>query len=1026
MRNSTARLAAQLLIGPAVLLLMPALALGQTGKLSGEVVEAETGDPLPGANVRIEGTTKGAAANEDGEYTIFQVQPGTYTIVASFVGYQTVRRRNVEIVSGVTERLDFELQGAEFEGQEIVVTAQEDLVSETATNAVRRIDREELESLPTQSSETYYTIQPGVTEQNGEIHVRGARSSQTDYLLEGISTKSVLGSDNVVPVIPQAIEETQVFSGGYAADKGGANGGIVQQKLRTGGETISAMAQYEGDQIADVFGDTYSYDYQNVVATTGGPLARDDIRFFVAGNYRDSGNRTPLFWNSADLNEKTNGGLCADISSSDCHPPVDDNTQDTASTSLSWQDGNVPGLGNPEEEWRINGTLSFDFSPLQVRLSYASVNREQRLNFTPVEEFYNQRRIPKREDTRRLVSVQPTYFITENTFLEGEAGYFQYDFEVYDPLIGKPSKGKGGVLPYLLDMRDRNVVAEQLGVGTDSASLAQSRYTRLWAGRYQTPPGYTFNAFGFEMPGEPSFSGWRQQEQSYWNFSIDLVSQQGAHTLRFGGEYRTWTVRNYSGGIGQVGGNLAAQARENPALRDTLGNEPDRFAQSVREADVNYYGYDEFGNEVDSGPDGPREPVLGAMYINDKLEYEDIIVNAGLRLNYYSSDSYVAPDPANPPIDESIAQIAVGGENGLKEADADINLEPRLGISFPISEKTAFHLQYGKFSQLPDLGNVYAGRGEMTDGGGFDPYTWDVDPIKTTQYEIGFGRQFSEFVAFDLTAYYRRTDDLLTIEEIQTSSESGLDPYFVYTNGAFNITRGVELSLRSRRFRGVMAMANYSLTNAKGTETDPRSRVGAINQRSPVPSQVKPLRYQRPHTGSVVLDYQSGSGQSRWASDWGVNLLFRFGSGHPYTKSTGGIGQRRVDQGPLLVDSDPRNRVPQEPLNSSTTPFTYLTDLRLKKGFNLGPASLEAYIYVQNLLNRRNTENVYLRTGRTESDGFLDNPELSREIVASEGQRFVDYYQQINLQNRSHYRESWGSDLFGEPRQVRVGVTLTY
>ena len=253
-------------------LLAPGLALGQTAKLTGEVVDANTGEPLPGANVRIEGTTLGAATNTDGEYTIFQVSPGTYTVRVTFVGYQSVRRTNVEVVSGVTKRLDFQLQEAEFEGQEVVVRAEEPLVNETATNAVRRLGREEIASLPTRSAETYYAIQPSVTLQNGEVHIRGARSNETDYLLDGLSSRSLLGTNNVVAVIPEALQETQVFAGGYAANKGGANGGIVQQTLRTGGETISASAQYEGDQLADSFNDTYSYGDKEAVVTVGGPL----------------------------------------------------------------------------------------------------------------------------------------------------------------------------------------------------------------------------------------------------------------------------------------------------------------------------------------------------------------------------------------------------------------------------------------------------------------------------------------------------------------------------------------------------------------------------------------------------------------------------------------------------------------------------------------------------------------------------------------------------------------------------------
>jgi len=1039
-------------------LLAPGLALGQTAKLTGEVVDANTGEPLPGANVRIEGTTLGAATNTDGEYTIFQVSPGTYTVRVTFVGYQSVRRTNVEVVSGVTKRLDFQLQEAEFEGQEVVVRAEEPLVNETATNAVRRLGREEIASLPTRSAETYYAIQPSVTLQNGEVHIRGARSNETDYLLDGLSSRSLLGTNNVVAVIPEALQETQVFAGGYAANKGGANGGIVQQTLRTGGETISASAQYEGDQLADSFNDTYSYGDQDAVVTVGGPLYWDNVRFFVAGNYRETDNTSPLFWSGASLNEvagptnepnRTND-LCSDVAQEDCHPPVDDirrpNVQDTAAAPLQWQDGELPGIGRPREELRLNGTLTLDYDPLKLRLSYVQNTREERDNFLPLENFYNQRRIEKQESVRRLASVQPTYFITDNTYVQGTFGYFQFEQEEYEPLVGKPGvQSNGGRIPGILDYKDRWAVADAVGIDTtgfaqgtvNRDSLLNSHtYTQDWQGRFQDPPSYAFNGFEFERPGTNDFKTYDRTDQSYWKARMELISQQGNHQVRVGGEYKQWTVRNFGGIFPTQLTNL------NP---DSIAAETESIARELRRAGGDYYGYNEFGEEIDSGPDGPKEPVEAAAWINDKIEYENIIVNAGLRFNYYDMDLWTPAQGIESPVfSTGESQMPVGGEAGLVETDADVNLLPRLGVSFPINDRTAFHLQYGKFSQMPDLGNAYEGRaaiGGILSGGNFQPFpfAWDLDPIETTQYEIGFGYQFSEFAAFDVTAYYRRTDGQLTIKRQQTiETDSDPDtpvpstdaqPYNYFGNGDFSITKGVEISLKTKRIGGVLGRFNYTLTDARGTNSSPSGQVAAIENNLPTPSQVQPLEFMQKHQGTAILDYRSGSDQPIWGRNWGVNLLWRFSSGRRYTRvrSAGsGLGQRGVDEGPLLTDTDPRSRVPLEPINSSSTPFTSQLDLRLERGFDVGPATATAYIYVQNLLNRKNVNNVYLRTGSSTDDGFLTTPSLSQSIVEGRGQDFVQYYQQINLQNRHHYRSSWGNDIFGLPRQVRVGFQVRY
>jgi hypothetical protein len=79
-----------------------------------------------------------------------------------------------------------------------------------------------------------------------------------------------------------------------------------------------------------------------------------------------------------------------------------------------------------------------------------------------------------------------------------------------------------------------------------------------------------------------------------------------------------------------------------------------------------------------------------------------------------------------------------------------------------------------------------------------------------------------------------------------------------------------------------------------------------------------------------------------------------------------------------------------------------------------------------NLFNRKNVINVYRRTGNTSDDGFLNSPELSQQIVAARGEQYVDMFEKINLQNRQHYWANQGGDLFDEPRQVRIGLSLDF
>ena len=129
-----------------VALLLPVTAWAQnTGKIAGRVTDASSGDGMPGAAVIVEGTTLGAATDVDGNYFIIGVPVGTYTVRASFVGYQTSTLLGVDISAGYTRELDFSLEpGVELE--EVVVEYERPLIQKDALGGAqssrRRADRE--------------------------------------------------------------------------------------------------------------------------------------------------------------------------------------------------------------------------------------------------------------------------------------------------------------------------------------------------------------------------------------------------------------------------------------------------------------------------------------------------------------------------------------------------------------------------------------------------------------------------------------------------------------------------------------------------------------------------------------------------------------------------------------------------------------------------------------------------------------------------------------------------------------------
>jgi outer membrane receptor protein involved in Fe transport len=547
--------------------------------------------------------------------------------------------------------------------------------------------------------------------------------------------------------------------------------------------------------------------------------------------------------------------------------------------------------------------------------------------------------------------------------------------------------------------------------------------------------------FDFVAPGSPVNSGYVKRKRSYVGGSFAFTTQMKQHEIKFGASYERWTARNmqYSGFDIR---RALVFARNNPdVFRAAVAGDPlalSAFALGVRGAargPAQSYGYDAFGNEIDvEGPDGPRHPKYLSLYAQDKFEAADLVINAGIRIDVIDNDDFEFEDPANPPWDRTNRGLDL---SKLKEKSADVEVSPRIGIAFPVTDRTVFHLQYGRFVQAPRLTDIYAGQtwydAIFSGGTSFQTEVVGIGlkPEKTTQYEIGFSQQFTDNAAFDVTVFYKNIRDQIQITRIVTDPASPAATYNVMQNGDFSTTSGVELSLTLRRTERVSAQLNYTFSRSLGTGSIPNDAISGIELGREVPTVISPLDFNRPHRGSINFDYRFGRGDGGpILEQMGLNLLLTFSSGHPYTRSEGDFGQQ--DESFTGQITDPRSRRPLENVNGSLTPWNWQINLRLDKTVNFGRFDTNFYIYVQNLTNRRNVVNVFRRTGNAFDDGFLSIPESSSIIAAHGGDPFLAFYEALNLSgnginfNRGEGNEFNGFQLFGPPRQIRVGARLEF
>ncbi|MCZ6674083.1 MAG: carboxypeptidase-like regulatory domain-containing protein, partial [Verrucomicrobia bacterium] len=222
---------------------LPCLA-GNTGKIAGKVKDAN-GEALPGANVVLLGTSFGAATDLKGNYVILNVAPGTYMLKATMIGYQAMQMNNVRVSVDLTTRINFSLNEAVVElGMEVVVTAERPMIVKDQTSSAAVVGALELEALPIDQVEEAITLQTGVVQgADGGIHIRGGRSNEIQYLVDGIAVTDPFSGTNGVQVENNSIQELTVVSGTFNAEYGQAQSGIINITTKSGTEKFTGNIQ---------------------------------------------------------------------------------------------------------------------------------------------------------------------------------------------------------------------------------------------------------------------------------------------------------------------------------------------------------------------------------------------------------------------------------------------------------------------------------------------------------------------------------------------------------------------------------------------------------------------------------------------------------------------------------------------------------------------------------------------------------------------------------------------------------------
>jgi hypothetical protein len=981
------------------MLLLPVFLHAQTGKIKGTVTDQATGDPLIGANILVIGTSFGAATDVNGNFEIRNLQAGTYSVRASYVGYQSQVVSNIRLTSGLTTEVDFNLLGEGFSVEEISIVADRPLIQKDNTNKIRTMTSDDIDVLPVRGVTNLIGLTAGVVIKDANVFIRGGRLDEVGYYLEGTNITNPITGGRAVTLSQDAVEEIQVQAGGYTAEFGGANAGIVRQQLKTGGSDYHASFEYITDNLSfkskeDFFDGektlgSYQFGYTEMSGVLSGPIIDERFKFFLNVNYQFNRDRQPQPFPGVNL------GIISDSTTGDA-------------IDLTYPAG--PVRGNTQDQYFYAGTFNLDFNPIILRLSGtythtrqdADVSQRTGRNVGWLANMFNPR-LGVNEINDGSFNLKMTHIISPTMFYELTGGYTLQERDRYDP--------------YLKD--------DYWAYGDSAANAAVGI---VWDAD-RRPAEKIVYGFGFTGVNDiPVNYATFKRERLTANANFNLLVGK-THTFRFGGDLQMYTIRNFgSSGARDLDGKLDARL-EDPA---NAGVPVEDLMRAIEISEgVNNYGYDVLGNEINSGINDAKRPVFLSAYLQDKIELDDIILNIGLRYESYDVDNKQLLDPSQPDlsVNKSTGELI---ESGWVDVPVRSYVSPRIGLSFPVTDLTVFHAQFGQFVQMSRLADTYQGfyrtSYELRQNFFFgSPTGRNLTPTRTTQYELGFTQQIGDNMSFDVTGYYKDIKDQVIYVSQPTLNTSDFENYYTLSNGDFATTKGLELTFTMRRTNRLAVNANLAFQDARGTGSSFNSNRGIVG--APVnnivftPSYVSPLEFNNAVRGNMNLDYRFAENDGpTWLAPFGVSLLMKFDSGHPFT-----LGEGQDD-----LEGEARGRSPLESLNSSTTPSTFQADLRVDKSFNIADVlDLNVYLYVINLFDSKIIENVFLRTGSADDNGVISDPDKRAQFINTYGEDYPAVYSAINLDYYQQYRNGQANLettplLYGPPRQVRLGIRLEY
>jgi len=773
-----------------ILFLVCPLWSGTTGKIAGTVTDQSTGETLSGANVIVSGTDLGAAADLNGRFTILHVPPGNYTVQVSMIGYTDVNITDVRVRIDQTARIDFSLEMETLEGETVTIVAERTLIREDVATSVVSVSDREVAQLPVSNVDDVISLQAGI---QNDLAIRGGEGQDALFLLDGVTMRDPRNNKPITKVALSAIKEISIERGGFNAEYGQVQSGLVNVVTREGDKhglygsaTVKisppAPKYWRGEGIPDVF------DYDSFWMR---PYMDEEVCWTGTGNGKWDEymqNQYPDFigWNEfSDI-------LCTDNNPDNNLTPLAAQRvfmYETRKKQINDQadydidagfGGLVPFIGEKLGNLRFFGSYRKTREMLLFPLSRPDYS-DYDWTFQLTSDISSSMKL-------RVSSLMGKQYTMEDNWVPGF--YRRYPNEIADYV---------NTTFFNAIFADWDMSITDIGHTSVSAKFTHTLNSKSF---------YEVSLEHFRRSYNTRPTAWRDTETLY-----EIVP----------GYYRDENPFGYypATEIGFVVGSTSHAAKARDFTNVSATTLKADYTNQINFNNLMKAGVELIYNDLDfdygtiaSASEGKSYaarvqmrifPIRASFYIQDKLETKGFTLNAGIRLDYSDSKAnWWAVDPYDPNFFGSKYNATTEFE--LEQSEPQWQFSPRLGISHPITENSKLFFNYGHFKQMPQYETLFRVQrtfdNELTSIG--DP---NLILAKTISYELGYDHILFKDFMIQMAAFYKDISDQQS--ETEYTSIRGIN-YNKTTSNNYEDIRGFELTLRKTAGRWWSGFANYT------------------------------------------------------------------------------------------------------------------------------------------------------------------------------------------------------------------------